>query len=111
MIFASFVDKIVIRIKRLGFKKLKDVEPISVVVVDQIAYTIPLIRLFTNYKIVYYCHFPEKLLDDNAKNQKIPKLKKIVGKIYRYIFDVLESFALRWTHCILYNSKFTMRKT
>lgn len=73
----------------------------DLVVVDQITFPIPLLRLFRN-KVVYYCHFPEALLNDN-------KVTPLV-RLYRLVMDSLEVFALRFANIICFNSAYTRDK-
>ena len=73
----------------------------DLVVVDQITFPIPLLRLFRK-NVVYYCHFPEALLNDN-------KVTPLV-KVYRLVMDSLEIFALRFANIICFNSSYTRDK-
>ena len=73
----------------------------DLVVVDQITFPIPLLRLFRK-KVIYYCHFPEALLNDN-------KVTPIV-RIYRLVMDSLEIFALKFANIICFNSSYTRDK-
>ena len=61
----------------------------------------PLLRLFRK-NVVYYCHFPEALLNDN-------KVTPLV-KVYRLVMDSLEIFALRFANIICFNSSYTRDK-
>ena len=70
----------------------------DLVVVDQITFPIPLLRLFGK-KTLYYCHFPESLLNDNKKTPLI--------KAYRLIFDTLEILCLHLSTIICFNSNYT----
>jgi len=70
----------------------------NVYVVDQISYTIPLLRL-KRKPIIYYCHFPEALLDDNKPS--------FISKIYRMFFDTWERYCVGSATFICYNSEFT----
>ena len=72
----------------------------DLIVVDQISYTLPLLKL-SKKKVLYYCHFPEKLLNDNKVN--------LLVKIYRFLFDKLEEFAITFANCVCFNSNFTMQ--
>lgn len=70
----------------------------DLVVVDQITLPIPILRLF-RYKVLYYCHFPEALLNDN-------KLTKLV-KVYRFFMDIIEQVCLYFATVICFNSNYT----
>ena len=60
------------------------------------------IQLFTVFqKIVFYCHFPDKLLTKRQGTMK---------KIYRYGIDWVEEVTTGMADKILVNSKFTGKK-
>ena len=97
--------------------------------VDQLSTCIPLLRHLGNTRVVFYCHFPDKLLANGAfvegENRKQTSLLK---RFYRFPMDWLEETTTR-THgltcefyiylifptgqadIILANSKFTARVT
>lgn len=70
----------------------------DLVIVDQITLPIPLLRLF-GYKVLYYCHFPEALLNDNKPSP--------LGNLYRFVMDTLEVCCLHFASMICYNSRYT----
>lgn len=70
----------------------------DLVVVDQITLPIPLLRLF-RYKVLYYCHFPEALLNDNKPSK--------LGAVYRFILDTIEVVCLYFASVICFNSYYT----
>lgn len=70
----------------------------DLVIVDQITLPIPLLRLF-KHKVLYYCHFPEALLNDN-------KLTKAV-KAYRLVLDTIEVICLYFASILCFNSNYT----
>jgi alpha-1,3/alpha-1,6-mannosyltransferase len=70
----------------------------DLVVVDQITLPIPLLRLF-KHKVLYYCHFPEALLNDN-------KLTKLV-RAYRFVLDTIEVICLYFASILCFNSNYT----
>lgn len=74
----------------------------DLIIVDQIAYTIPLLKLFKK-KVLYYCHFPEALLNDNKPTK--------INIAYRKIFDSIENFSISFSDYICFNSKFTEETT
>lgn len=55
-------------------------------------------RVFSTAKIVFYCHFPDKLLARRAS---------LLRKMYRLPFDALEGFAMSLTDKVVVNSDFT----
>lgn len=70
----------------------------DLVVVDQITLPIPLLRCF-KYKVLYYCHFPEALLNDNKPSK--------LGKIYRFVLDTIEVCCLYFANILCFNSSYT----
>ena len=77
-------------------------ENYDVIIVDQISYHIPLLKLlFPKAKIVFYCHFPDKLLVRWDSNFSLLK------KLYRIPFDYFEEITTGMAHSISVNSGFT----
>nr|CAG4719058.1 unnamed protein product [Naegleria fowleri] len=78
-------------------------ENYDIIIVDQVSHHIPLLKLFfPKSKIIFYCHFPDKLLvrwDDS----RISLLKKL----YRIPFDYFEEVTTGMAHSICVNSDFT----
>ncbi|KAH6613956.1 alpha-1,3-mannosyltransferas-like protein ALG2 [Boeremia exigua] len=67
--------------------------------VDQLSASIPLLRLLhPRPRIIFYCHFPDKLLAKKGSPLK---------SIYRLPFDWLESWSTGCSDTIVVNSKFT----
>eukprot|EP01113_Clastostelium_recurvatum_P041321 TRINITY_DN6545_c0_g1_i4.p1 TRINITY_DN6545_c0_g1~~TRINITY_DN6545_c0_g1_i4.p1 ORF type:complete len:469 (-),score=86.96 TRINITY_DN6545_c0_g1_i4:28-1434(-) len=73
---------------------------LDVIVVDQVSATIPLLRLLTlgRTRIVFYCHFPDKL--QTSRNTFIKRL-------YRMPIDWWEEVTTGMAHTVVVNSKFT----
>ncbi|KAI9366699.1 alpha-1,3/1,6-mannosyltransferase ALG2-like protein [Zopfochytrium polystomum] len=69
----------------------------AVIFVDQLSVSIPLLRL-TGSKILFYCHFPDKLLS---------KRDSFVKKLYRLPVDFVEEVTTAMADTIVVNSKFT----
>lgn len=67
------------------------------IIVDQLSIGIPILRL-TGAKIIFYCHFPDKML-----TKRESKLKKL----YRIPFDLLEELTTSLAHVVVVNSNFT----
>ncbi|KAG8857686.1 Alpha-1,3-mannosyltransferase-like protein [Serendipita sp. 411] len=94
---------------------------IDVFFVDQLSTCIPILRLLTGKRVVFYCHFPDKLLatgeaveDENspttAENHTPPRPKMgFLKKIYRLPMDLLEEKTTSNADLILVNSLFTSR--
>ncbi|KAL0487314.1 alpha-1,3/alpha-1,6-mannosyltransferase [Acrasis kona] len=75
----------------------------DIFLVDQVSAHIPLLRFLNpSAKIVFYCHFPDKLLSKPAVGALAP-----LKKIYRAVFDAIEEFTTGMAHSILVNSEFT----
>ncbi|KNZ79958.1 Alpha-1,3-mannosyltransferase ALG2 [Termitomyces sp. J132] len=80
--------------------------------VDQLSTCIPLLQHVGNTRVVFYCHFPDKLLANGAfvegeNREQISLLKRI----YRFPMDWLEETTTRQADVIIANSKFTARVT
>ncbi|KZV84999.1 UDP-Glycosyltransferase/glycogen phosphorylase [Exidia glandulosa HHB12029] len=77
--------------------------------VDQLATCIPILR-DAGKRVVFYCHFPDKLLaageytDDDTKKRPVGLLKRI----YRVPMDWLEEVTTRQADTLLANSNFTV---
>ncbi|KAF2273511.1 UDP-Glycosyltransferase/glycogen phosphorylase, partial [Westerdykella ornata] len=78
--------------------ELKSLKP-SAFFVDQLSAGIPLLRLLhPSVRIIFYCHFPDKLL---------AKKGGILKTVYRGPFDWLESWSTGCSDTIVVNSNFT----
>lgn len=60
--------------------------------VDQLATCVPFLRLIGRTRVVFYCHFPDKLLADGAfvEGQPFKKNASLIKRIYRIPMDWLE---------------------
>ncbi|KAG6827674.1 hypothetical protein H0H92_010805 [Tricholoma furcatifolium] len=81
--------------------------------VDQLSTCIPLLRHLGNTRVVFYCHFPDKLLAHGAFIEGVNKASQasLLKRIYRLPMDWLEEITTRQADVILANSKFTARVT
>ncbi|KAK7688885.1 hypothetical protein QCA50_007576 [Cerrena zonata] len=78
--------------------------------VDQLSTCIPFLRAFGHTRVVFYCHFPDKLLADGAYVEgKIQRKGGLLKRIYRFPMDWLEEVTTRQADVILANSNFTSR--
>jgi alpha-1,3/alpha-1,6-mannosyltransferase len=78
--------------------ELQKLKPTSFFV-DQLSAGIPLLRILqSNVRIIFYCHFPDKLL---------AKKGGILKTMYRAPFDWLESWSTGCSDTIVVNSNFT----
>ncbi|KAI6027968.1 glycosyltransferase family 4 protein [Pisolithus microcarpus] len=81
--------------------------------VDQLSTCIPLLRRLGGKRVVFYCHFPDKLLANGAFVEGSVQKRNtgILKRIYRYPMDWLEEVTTRQADIILANSRFTARVT
>ncbi|XP_044738940.1 alpha-1,3/1,6-mannosyltransferase ALG2 [Chrysoperla carnea] len=70
----------------------------DIIFVDSISVVIPILRLFTKSKIIYYCHYPDMLLSQPGGTLK---------QIYRMPLNLMEEYSIYWAHKTLVNSYFT----
>lgn len=77
----------------------------DVIFCDQISACIPMLRLLSRAKVLFYCHFPDQLLTKRESTLKY---------LYRLPIDWLEEVSTGLAHVVVVNSKFTasvFRKT
>ncbi|GJE88076.1 glycosyltransferase family 4 protein [Phanerochaete sordida] len=78
--------------------------------VDQLSTCVPLLRALGRTRVVFYCHFPDKLLADGAYVEgQTQRRGGLIKTIYRFPVDKLEEVTTRNADVILANSKFTAR--
>ncbi|TFY64215.1 hypothetical protein EVJ58_g2770 [Rhodofomes roseus] len=78
--------------------------------VDQLSTCVPLLRALGRTRVVFYCHFPDKLLADGEFVEgKGRRRGSLLKRVYRMPMDRLEEFTTRQADVILANSKFTAR--
>ena len=70
----------------------------DVIFCDLVSHAIPLLRVFSRAPIVFYCHFPDRLLASGGGR---------LYRLYRRPIDWLEETGLRMADRVLVNSKFT----
>ena len=70
----------------------------DVYIVDQVSACIPVLRVFSKTRVLFYCHFPDLLLTSR---------EGVLKKLYRKPLDFLESFTTSQADKILFNSRFT----
>jgi alpha-1,3/alpha-1,6-mannosyltransferase len=73
----------------------------DVIFCDLVPHVIPLMRLLTSARIVYYCHYPDKYLPNT------PEERNVVFRAYRWLIERLEQTGIRDADRILVNSHFT----
>lgn len=82
--------------------ELKQLDP-DVFIVDQLSACVPFFRLlYPKAKILFYGHFPDRLLVKEEGG-----LRKYVKKLYRIPFDALEGWSTGCSDSVVVNSKFT----
>ncbi|KAN0088537.1 glycosyltransferase family 4 protein [Tylopilus felleus] len=81
--------------------------------VDQLSTCIPLLRMLTGKRVLFYCHFPDKLLAHGAFVEGALQKSKVgvLKALYRYPMDWLEEVTTRQADTLVANSKFTTRIT
>ncbi|KAK9916683.1 hypothetical protein WJX75_005759 [Coccomyxa subellipsoidea] len=72
--------------------------PYDVVFVDQVSAAVPVLRLLTSSKVLFYCHFPDQLL---------AKRRSRLHSSYRAVLDAVEEYTTGQAHQLLVNSTFT----
>ena len=92
-----------IRMLYLAYKitHLQEHNSADIVVVDVLPTSLPLLlKWMPRAGILFYCHFPDKLLLRNHRGG-------IVQKWYRNVIDFLEEITMTSAHTLVVNSKFT----
>jgi alpha-1,3/alpha-1,6-mannosyltransferase len=79
---------------RLAFSR----ERFDVIFCDLVSATIPVLKLFTNARIIYYCHYPDRLLAPRRDG---------LYRWYRMPLDRLEEATTGMADRVLVNSRFT----
>jgi len=72
----------------------------DVVIVDQVSAVIPVLKMFTSARILFYCHFPDLLLATP---------KSTLHALYRLPIDWIEQTTTGMADLIAVNSAFTQR--
>lgn len=67
-------------------------------IIDQLSTCMPLLHMFSDAKLMFYCHFPDQLLAQR---------KSLIKKLYRVPFDLFEQFTMSVADCVVVNSNFT----
>ena len=75
----------------------KPVPPHDILIIDQLSTSIPLLRV--QYPILFYCHFPDKLLARGREHW--------IKRAYRVPFDWIEEVTTGLSDAIVVNSLFT----
>ncbi|EIW60942.1 alpha-1,3-mannosyltransferase ALG2 [Trametes versicolor FP-101664 SS1] len=75
--------------------------------VDLLPTCIPFLRLGAHTRVLYYCHFPDKLMSGGAYVEGARPKGSLLKRIYRLPMDAVEEIATRQADTILVNSNFT----
>lgn len=67
-------------------------------IVDQLSTIVPFLHLFSDAKILFYCHFPDQLLAIRSS---------FIKRLYRIPFDLFEQFSMSTSDGVVVNSNFT----
>jgi alpha-1,3/alpha-1,6-mannosyltransferase len=71
----------------------------TVLFVDQLSASLPLLKWLISKPVFFYCHFPDKLLAQGRDSW--------LKRLYRGPFDVLEEYSMEWADAVAVNSEFT----
>lgn len=74
---------------------LHGIEHFDVYIVDQQSVCVPLLRLLTGTRVVFYCHFPDKLLSGGWSfgEDKVERTQGgLLKRAYRLPIDKLEEW-------------------
>ncbi|EGP84811.1 mannosyltransferase alg2-like protein [Zymoseptoria tritici IPO323] len=76
----------------------------DVIIVDQLSACIPFFRLlYPKAKVLFYGHYPDRLL----VQQEVGSLRKVLKKLYRLPFDAFEGWSTGCADGVVVNSKYT----
>lgn len=98
------------------YRRLSSIPPLQeydVFVVDQLSACVPLLRIFTATRVIFYCHFPDKDVGSSIARQKAIERGQsgpgLLRALYRVPFDLLEEMTMSTSDKIFVNSEFTSR--
>ena len=60
--------------------------------VDSLSTCIPILRALTGKRVVFYCHFPDKVLSMGTYEEGGHRKEGVVKRLYRAPVDLLEEF-------------------
>ncbi|TIB32308.1 hypothetical protein E3P84_02573 [Wallemia ichthyophaga] len=92
----------------------KPTQRYDVILVDQLSAAIPLLRLWLKTPVVFYCHFPDKLLASGSiapvsgdGKTIYPAQMSTLKQLYRIPMDRFEEFSTADADALIANSQFT----
>ena len=91
---------------------------LDVAVIDQLSVSVPIAQKLLGCKVLFYCHFPDKLLSTRAPAgggesdpsriaEQSKKQLSVWKRLYRAPFDALEERTTRSADLVMVNSNFT----
>jgi alpha-1,3/alpha-1,6-mannosyltransferase len=86
----------------------------NVIVVDVLPTPLPVLAVFTFSSLLYYCHFPDKLLKRNSSSSLEPSPFSptlFPTSLYRWVMNGLEAWGMLAADTIVVNSLFTRTVT
>ncbi|WVQ84160.1 hypothetical protein IAT38_006307 [Cryptococcus sp. DSM 104549] len=108
-----------------AFNPLSPLARFDVFIVDQQSVPVPLLRAVGGTRVVFYCHFPDKLLsggwdvevdlkEKEGKGDVVKRgggggLRGLVKKVYRWPVDKLEEWTTGQSDVVISNSQFSSR--
>lgn len=99
------------------YRRLTSLPPIQeydLYIVDQLSTCVPLLRIFTATRVLFYCHFPDKDVGTSIARQKAIERGHsgpgIIRALYRIPFDFLEEMTMSTSDKLLVNSEFTSQQ-
>jgi alpha-1,3/alpha-1,6-mannosyltransferase len=60
--------------------------------VDSLSTCIPILRALTGKRVVFYCHFPDKVLSMGTYSEDGHSKESLIKRLYRAPVDILEEF-------------------
>lgn len=60
--------------------------------IDSLSTCIPFLRYITGKRVVFYCHFPDKVLSMGTYSEDNRRYESLLKRLYRAPVDILEEF-------------------
>ena len=102
-----------IRMLYLSFWTIRFHSDADIIVMDVLPTSIPLLTLFSKAGILFYCHFPDKLLTRDTVNGEPTETisqRSSLRNQYRNLLDSLEELTMGYADVLVVNSNFTRTK-
>ncbi|CDZ97216.1 glycosyltransferase family 4 protein [Phaffia rhodozyma] len=102
----------------VSLQPIPELRAFDVFFVDQLSICVPLLRYFLRTRVVFYCHFPDKLLsgewdltpgEEGPRKKESTGLRSLIKSCYRLPLDLLEEFTTCQADVILANSIYTSK--